>query len=61
MYDVEKHAAWLKVAADKMHAELLRQCDALMPAEAGTDASAVHSMYTEASYQIRSGVVLSIT
>lgn len=37
MYDVEKHAVWLKAAADKMHAELLRQCDDLMAAEAGTD------------------------
>lgn len=40
MYDVEKHAVWLKVAADAMHAELLRQCDALMGAEAGTDEAA---------------------
>ena len=39
MYDVEKHAIWLKVAADKMHAELLRQCHHLMTAEAGTDAA----------------------
>ncbi len=37
MYDAEKHAVWFKVAADAMHAELLRQCDALMCAEAGTD------------------------
>lgn len=37
MYDVEKHAIWLKVAADAMHGELLRQCDELMGAEAGTD------------------------
>jgi hypothetical protein len=37
MYDVEKHAIWIKVAADKMHAELLAQCHALMSAEAGTD------------------------
>ncbi len=40
VYDVEKHAVWLKVAADKMHGELLRQCDALMTAEAGTDEAA---------------------
>jgi hypothetical protein len=36
-YDVEKHAIWIKAASDAMHAELLRQCDALMGAEAGTD------------------------
>jgi hypothetical protein len=30
----------MKVAADAMHAELLRQCDALMGAEAGTDEAA---------------------
>jgi hypothetical protein len=37
MYDVEKHAVWIKVAADAMHAELLRQCDALMGAAEGTE------------------------
>ena len=31
---------YLKASADKMHAELLRQCDALMGAEAGTDEAA---------------------
>ena len=36
MYDVEKHAVWMKVASDALHAELLRQCDALMGADAGT-------------------------
>lgn len=37
MYDVERHAIWIKVAADAMHAELLRQCNALMEAAAGSD------------------------
>lgn len=40
MYDVEKHAIWLKVAADAMHAELLRQCDALMYAEPASEEAA---------------------
>jgi hypothetical protein len=35
-YDAIKHATHLRVEADKMHAELLRQCDELMGANEGT-------------------------
>lgn len=40
MYDAEKHAVWMRVAADAMHSELIRQCDSLMHAEEGTDEAA---------------------
>ncbi len=36
-YDAVKHAIHLKVEADKMHAELLSQCNALMGADADTE------------------------
>jgi len=35
-YDAIKHATHLRAEADKMHRELLRQCEELMGAEAGT-------------------------
>jgi len=36
-YDAVKHATHIRAEADKMHAELLRQVDALMCAEPGTE------------------------
>lgn len=35
-YDAIKHATHLRAEADRMHRELLRQCEELMGAKAGT-------------------------
>lgn len=36
IYDATKHAIHLKAEADAMHGELLRQCETLMDAKAGS-------------------------